>query len=245
MSNIIAITRLLYGKPYLDAVIRSTEGFASRHVILYTPTPSTGFGHTTLSCPDTRDELLLIAHQAAGPRLHWLEGKPISAMTAFSEFDDIDMLLELDSDEVPHPALLDDVRARFDRGELTHKRYRMQMVHHWRSFQYVCRDPQRQLRLHLPNAPIDADAVYPEIGRYIHHFGYAQDDTMMRFKWEISVHRGDLLPDWWQTWDSFPQKLTNLYPVSSDFQWNAEVFPATDLPPILCDHPYYGLSMIK
>lgn len=242
---IVAITRLLYGKAYLGAVIRSTAGFADRHLITYTYTPSAGFGSTSLPCPDSRDELLLIAHQAAGKRLHWVEGKPISAMVAFDEFDDIDMLLELDSDEIPHQDLLADIRERFDRGELTHKRYRLQMVHHWRSFRYVCRDPQRQLRLHIPNAPIDADAVYPEIGRYIHHMGYAINDELMRFKWAISVHRGDLRPDWWQTWHSSPMRLTDLYPVAADFQWNAEPFPDGDLPAALIGHPYRSMSVIK
>lgn len=243
---ILAVTRLHYGRGYLDAVLRSTEGFADRHLVTYTAVPSAGFGSTTLRCPDTRDELLLIAHKAAGKRLHWLEGKPISAMVAFDEFSDIDILLELDSDEVPHQDLLADIHARFDRGELTHKRYRMEMVHHWRSFRYICRDPQRQLRLHIPNAPIDADAIYPDIGRYIHHFGFALSDEIVRYKWEISVHRSDLRPYWFsERWEKFPNVLNDLYPLDSDFQWDAESFPDSDLPAALINHPFRNVDVIK
>lgn len=242
--TIVAATRCHYGSDYLAAVLKSTEGFADWHVVMYTPTPSFG-PSTDLPNPDTREELWSIAQETAGPRLLWLEGERPSIQWALREFADADMILELDTDEVPHQDYLADILRRYQSGELDHYRYRLQMLHHWRSFRYVCRDPQRQLRLHLPHAPIQEEAVYPDIGRYLSHFGYAKTEAHMRYKWDLSAHKDDLRPGWWEKWLAFPDVLTDLYPVEADFTWNAEEFPDSELPAALLGHPYRYMKVIK
>jgi len=65
MAKIIAATRCHYGKDYLAEVVRSTEGFASEHVVMYTPTPTFG-RDTDIACPDSRDELREAAFYGGG-----------------------------------------------------------------------------------------------------------------------------------------------------------------------------------
>lgn len=242
--NIIAATRAHYGADFLAAVLRSTEGFADRHVVMYTAVPTFG-PSSELVNPDTREELLAIAHETAGNRLLWIENVTPSISYVLDEFADADMILELDTDEVAHQDYLADIRRRYLAGELDHYRYRLRMVHHWRSFHVVCRDPQTQLRLHLPRAPIREEAVYPDIGRYIHHFGYAKTEAHMLYKWSLSVHKDDLRPEWWDTWQSYPARTTDLYPVPSDFSWDAEPFPDSELPAALLGHPYRYMEVIR
>lgn len=242
---IVAVTKLHYGKDFLAAAIRSSEGFADKHIVIYSDRPSTGFGPTDQPCPDTRDELLLIAHRTAGSRLQWVESHSSNVLLALDIIEDVDILLELDFDEVIHQDLCRDILDRYHHGELTHTRYRMPMLHHWRSFKYACRDPQWSGRMRVPKAPIDEPAYYPSEANYIHHFGYARKTSDVEYKWLLSVHRAELKPDWWQTWHSFPSRLTNLYPLPSDFSWDAEPFPDSELPAALIGHPYRYMECIE
>lgn len=242
--NIVALTRLHYGSDYLDAVIRSTEGFADKHLVVYTPVPTFGQG-TDLPNPDTRDQLLTIAQRAAGKRLHWVEGQIPSVFVTYHEFADVDVILELDADEVIHQDLLRDIRQKLDRGELDHFRYRLPMIHHWRCFHLGCTDGQWPERLYLPKAKNRDTAYYDRVGSYIHHFGYARRDVDMRYKWGVSLHKPELRPEWWtEIWDKFPERLKDLHPTNNDF-WNADPFEDGLLPAALINHPYRYLEVIK
>jgi hypothetical protein len=244
---ILALTRLHYGADYLDAVIRSTEGFAEKHIVVYTETPNFP-GSPSMPCPDTRDELLLIAHQAGGKRLQWIEGRIPAVAVAFDEYDDIDLLLELDADEVLHQDLGQHIIESYEHGLLTARRYRLPMIHHWRAFKHACTDGQWPIRLYVPKADRDEIDWYPRPSpnRYIHHFGYVRSDLDSRYKWELSLHKDEMRPEFWsEIWDKFPERLTDLHPVSNNGFWNAEEFPDGDLPAALINHPYRYLEMVK
>lgn len=243
---IVALTRLHYGADYLDAVIRSTEPIAAKHIILYTEHPSFG-RDTDLPCPDSRDALKRIAEIAGGDRLHWIDNPAPGVAAALGLFRDIEMLLELDGDEVLHQDLAADILARYRAGELTAPRYRLPMIHHWRSFGYACSDGQWPTRLYLPGLPGEAIAWYPptEPKRYIHHFGYARRTADMRYKWAVSLHGPEMRADWWpDIWEGFPERLADLHPVSDNGFWKAEPFPDSDLPAVLINHPYRDLAVI-
>lgn len=245
MSNIVALSRVHYGKDYLDAVIRSTEGFADKHYVIYSPVPTFGRG-ASRPCPDTRDELLDIAHHAAGKRLKWIEGYIPAVAVAFKDDPDIDLLLELDADEVIHQDLTRDILERFGRGELDHYRYRLPMTHHWRNFHLTCHDDNWPERLYLPNAPKDDTAFYARTGTYIHHFGYARSDSDMQYKWELSIHADELRPEWWsEIWGCFPERLQDVHPVNNNGFWNAVPFEDGLLPAALINHPYRYTEVIK
>lgn len=243
--QIIAYTRLHYGADYLGAVIRSTEGFAARHVVMYTPVPT--FGRSTdLPCPDNHDQLRDIAQAAGRHRLHWVEGLPVNGRTALELYPDADALLELDADEVIQPQLAQDIIRQLAAEGLDRPAYRLPFVHHWRSFDHVCRDSGWPVRLYLPKLPGKEIAFWPggqEAG-VIHHFGYARREADTLYKIGVSMHKEEFRPGWWENvFMAYPKRLTDLHPVSIDF-WNAEPFCRADIPAVLQDHPYYELEKI-
>lgn len=234
---IIAFTRLHYGKDYLGYVIASALPFVDKFIILYTPIPT--FGRMPpLACPDSRDELYGIAAAVAGAKLAWREGLAISADVAMRLYPDIELALELDADEVIHPALFEHILHCHQQHELNAYCYRLPFWHHWRSFRYVCEDGSWPARLYSPHLP-RADAVYYEgAPARIHHFGYARAEQDMHYKWATSAHADEFRAAWWHDiWCKFPDRLTDLHPVSRDY-WYAQPFDVADLPPILHSHPY-------
>lgn len=240
---IIAYTPLHYGSVYLDAVIRSTEGFAERHLIHYAHHPNFP-GNPTMPNPDTRDQLLEIAHIAGGKRLHWTETVEPSLLMAIRENTEIEMALQLDSDEVIHASLAQDILRRYHAGELTHSMYYLPMVHFWRNFHTACRDGQWPKRLYIPNAPIDDVAWYPDGTWFIEHFGYAIPRAHMQYKWMLSRHKEELRPEWWNDiYDKFPERLTDLHPVSIGM-WNAEKFEDGMHAACLINHPLRYVDVI-
>lgn len=244
MSEIIAFTRCHYGADYLDAVIRSTEGFADKHLVLYTETPT--FGRDPgMPCPDSRDTLINIAHRAGGRRLEWIEGQLVAPLTALRMYPQADLILELDADEILHPELGQDILTRWQAGELTARDWRLPMLHHWRTFKLVCRDALRPVRLRLPTLPESDERYYPEQGRgYIHHMGYARRMDDMTYKLALTQHADEWREGWLRRkFLRFPQVTTDLHPVCIDM-WDAEPFDLDDLPPALQDHPYRDLEVI-
>lgn len=243
--KVIGLTRVHYGADYLDVVLRSAASFVNKHIVLYTPAPTFGF-RTSMTCPDTRDQLYEIARNAIGASLDWREGLPVEVETAFSLEPDADVVLELDADEVIHPTLMASILDSYGRGELTARRYRLPFMHHWRSFDYGCTDGSWPVRLYLPKHADTAEPEYFHVktGRYIHHFGYARSVADTQYKAEISAHRGEFRAEWWQDiFLNFPQRLTDLHPVSRDF-WNAGRIARHVLPPVLWQHPYADREVI-
>lgn len=242
-----AITRLHYGAPYLDACIRSSEGFAEKHIVIYTEQPNFP-GSPSMPCPDTREQLFQIARTAGGERLVWIDHPEPGVGIALDLYPQIRMAMELDSDEILHQDLGTDIKRRFEAGELTAKRYRLPMIHHWRAFRYGCTDGQWPVRLYLPYAERNDVDWYPhtEPKRYIHHMGYAIPRAHMEYKWMLSLHKNEMRPEWWgEIYDRFPERLTDLHPVSNNGFWNAEEIPDGELPAAFINHPYRYLEVVE
>lgn len=245
MTNIVAFTRLHYGADYLPYVLRSALPFVDKHLVIYTSVPTFG-RYTDLPNPDSRDALLNAAQSVGSDKVLWLEGVPVEVDTALRYFPDADIVLELDADEIIEPALFEDIIARYERGELTDYVYRLPFLHFWRSFDYACDDPGWPMRLYLPkNVPGEA-TMYPtgNIGRVL-HFGYCRTQRDMAYKWETSVHIGELRPEWWRDiWAAFPQRLIDVHPVMRDW-WNAEPYDKARLPDFMREHPYFSLEIVE
>jgi hypothetical protein len=240
---IIAVTRLHYGKDYLYDVIKSSEGLADKHLVLYTPI-ATFSQHTDLPCPDNREELLAIAQEAGGARLDWREGLPVAVPTAFQVYPDADMYIELDGDEVLSPELKADILAR--QSELTAQIYRLPFLHFWRSFDRACFDGSWPTRIFIPDNEGGAPVYWPggrEAG-YVYHFGYARSNQDMLYKLGLSEHKPEFRPGWWEN-KYLANAQEDLHPVCVDGFWNTEEFDKTQLPAHLKNHPYYGLEIIE
>lgn len=233
-----ALTRLHYGSPFLDAAIRSTEGLAERHWVVYTDVPNFP-GSPTIPCPDSRDQLYEIASIAGGERLRWVDHPAPGVSVVLNEHPEIGLLVEMDSDEVLHQDLALDIKRKYLAGELFCTRYRLPMCHHWRSFHRVCHDGQWPVRLYLPHVEHNEVGWFPRMSpeRYSHHFGYAIPRPFMEYKWMLSIHRPELRPEWFEEiYDCYPERLTDLHPVSYGL-WNAVEFEDGDLPAYLINHP--------
>lgn len=240
---IVAFTRLHYGLDYLWYVIKSTEGFADRHVVMYTPVPT--FGRAAqMPCPDSRNELVDIAHDAGGKRLLWLDLHPRAA-TVLDMYPEADMVLELDADEIVQPQLIESILKHRSQGHLTARQYRIPMIHHWRSFNYYCANPGWPGRLYIPGNSGDIE-YFPESyeAGVIHHFGYARKRQDMLYKVSLSVHLDEWRSDWWETkYDRFPDVLNDVHPTCVDM-WDALPYDKSQMPDILKSHPYYNLEVI-
>lgn len=246
---IVAFTRLHYGADYLGSVMASALPFVDKYIILYTPTAT--FGRIpSIPCPESRDTLYEIARACAGDKLEWRDDLPVNAGTAIGLHSDAEITLELDADEVIHPVLFEKILNDYRDGKLDAYCYRLPFLHHWRSFRYVCQDASWPARLYLPRQYKDPETnvntqYYANPPAHVHHFGYARNEQDMRYKWEASVHNSDFRANWWSDiWEKFPERLTDLHPVSVDF-WNAELFAANGLPPVLGGHPYRDMEVIR
>lgn len=245
MSKRISFARVHYGCDYLHWVIKSTEQIADTFVVMYTPTPTFG-RDTDLPNPDSRDELYAIAEQAAGSRLRWYDGTP-DARIVLEMYPTAEFILELDADEVLHPSLADNIIREYEAGSLTYFQYRMPMIHHWRSFDYICTNEGWPGRLYLPNNnPSQALGGFPngyEAG-VISHFGYARRRADMLYKVALSVHLPEWREGWWENkYDRFPEVLTDLHPCVNDI-WDAAPYDKRNNLSFMADHPYFDLEVI-
>jgi hypothetical protein len=239
---IVAFSRVHYGKDYLSDVIRSALPFVDRFLVMYTPVPT--FGRSTpLRCPDTRDEIHELAVSSAGDKLDWREDVPVEAGTAISIYNDADMVIEMDADEVYHQDLLAHMVESYRTGKLTEYCYRLPFLHHWRSFYYTCKDASWPARLYIPANKGKDTVYYEDAPAFVHHFGYARSTSDMQYKWETSVHMPELRLDWWDTWKAFPDRLTDLHPTIENY-WCAEPLDRAALPAALINHPYGDMEVI-
>lgn len=242
---IVSWTRLHYGTDYSEAVYRAFEPHVDKHVVIYTSVPT--FGHSTdLALPETEFQLFRIAQSVLGSKLIWLNSQPQQHKVIFDLLPRTELLFEADADEVYHGATVQRIIADYRAGKLAQGRYRLPMVHHWRSFKYICRDqgwPDR-LAVGVPDAPAQ---MYPHSEGLlpIHHFGYARRDRDMLYKMALSVHKPEWRPEWWtDIYNAYPTRLNDLHPVVKDM-WNAEVLDPALLPDAVKDHPYAKLGVIK
>lgn len=237
---IVGYTMLHYGKDYLAYALRSLAPYVDKHVIIYSDQPTFG-SHTLLPCPDTRDELKAIALEVLRDKLVWVEGMPQNYESVMTIFPKADLILETDADEIWSAALIAYVLRAY-RKETLGGQYRLPMIHHWRSFNYACRDTSWPIRMAAKGL-----LTYHEfkIDIPIHHFGYARALSDMRYKIETSAHRGEWRAGWWDNvFMRFPERLTDLHPVVEGM-WNAEPYDRTCLPDFMREHPWYGKAVIE
>lgn len=242
--KIVAFTRCHYGVDYLPWVLRSTLPHVDSHLIIYTPVPTFG-RYTSMPNPDTREAVYAAAQSVGSDKVLWVDGAPVEVETAFHYFPDADIVLEADADEIYQPELIEDIVRRYTDGELTAFSYRLPFLHFWRSFGYACDDAGWPVRLYLPKNRGGGETMYPSSEHRVLHFGYARSLRDMQYKWETSVHIGELRPEWWsEIWHRFPERLTDVHPVIRNW-WDANPVDRSALPAVLADHPYRDLEVIK
>lgn len=242
--TVVGLTVLHYGKPYLDAAIRSVIDSVDRHYVIYSPVGSHGH-HSEAICPDSRDDLYAIAERAAGSKLVWHEGiyphEGAQRDSIFALAPDADVVVVADYDEIYPDGLVDDLIEQTSTWR--RRNIRVPMVHFWRSFRRaVLHDPAYPVRLIYPHVQDGEETAHT---RPIAHMGYAIPVELMRYKWQIHGHKNELRRDVDYFTDIYEaNRQHDTHPVGSD-AWNPEeVNPWDWLPEWMKQHPYANLEVI-
>lgn len=251
--RVVGMTILHYGKEYLGAAIRSVIDHVDAHYVFYTDQGSHG-SRTDEPCPETRNELIAIAQAAAGDKLRWYEGHydyEGQHRERIHQYEpDADVIVVVDADEIYSPKLISNIV--WYAGTITNnppfRTVRLPMVHYWRSFyRCVTHDPALPTRVIFPKAQTKNEAAWDEFTGNMHHFGYAQTPAIVRYKWLIHGHRGELRHDVdWFNEVYMANRQTDTHPVGSDF-WNPETVDpfALGLPEYMRAHPFAGMEVIE
>lgn len=247
--NVQSYTILHYGRDYLPYALRSVYDAVDRLHILYTPHPSHGH-RTDARPPDNRAELMQAAFVHDPDRkiawydidTYWNEGPQRDMAVHVCQQAGADMILVVDCDEVWQPVTL---QTALDHvwAKNTARNWLINFTHFWRSFDWVCRDNNWPVRI-IDLRHSDGTGYVPaEVGA-IYHFGYAVREEMMLYKWQIHGHKGELRPDWWEKWDTWPP-VPDCHPTNGENWWVAEEFDKALLPELMKSHPFYNLEKIE
>jgi hypothetical protein len=245
----IAYSCLHYGTDFLGAAIRSIIDHVDEYYVLYAAQGSHG-SRTTLSCPDSREDLLKIARSQAGSKLFWIDGdwryEHEQREAIHQLVPDADVVLVLDCDEIwgwnnsiPLAQAVIATPARI-------REIRLPMVHFWRSFyRCVIRDPAYPTRVIYPQNPAGSETWgSPHLGR-INHMGYAQRPEIVHYKQHTHGHHAEWRKDIdWYRERFLANAQQDCHPVGSEW-WDPEaVNPLDYLPAWMDDHPYFDMDVI-
>jgi len=247
----IAYYALHYGKEYLAWSIRSVQDSVDEIHVLYTDVPS--YGHTTpMPCPDTEAELHEEAEQFLNKPLFWHRGRwpneteHRNAILPIARERGADLILVVDADELWDPTTLreavEEVRGR------TEDIIRVNFIHFWRSWYWVCKDPCMPTRFVRPGGE-RKDGYIRHMCNPVFHFGYAQKPETILYKQEIHGHKAEWRKGWYEnTFLAWKPGMTDVHPTCEKDFWH----PETITPPMLHalgtiagDHPYTKLEPIS
>jgi predicted O-methyltransferase YrrM len=243
--KVIGFMPLHYGAEYLKLSLESILPVVEKMVVAYTRRPSYGHGQH-LRCPETRDELFKICREACGDKLIWDEQGTYNQEgdhrnCVFKYTKGYDLVLCIDSDEVfKTEDLPQALKIVYNSGIRNHgiNGY----VNFWRSFDYICEDAFRPIRVCNLNAQSGTNY---DLKATIYHFGCCQNDTIMKYKYQCHGHKNEIRGDWvndvyfkWTPENNFG----DVHPVATNL-WNPKLFDKTTLPNNIKNHPnYYKLS---
>jgi len=249
MTKIVACYCLHYGIEWLKWSMRSVEPFVDEIRVYYTPKPSHGYS-SNLLCPDSRDELKAIADEFG---VIWHDGlyEREGQHRDFAYDDCIkngaDTILVVDADELWKPedirTALEYVSVGHQSGYPDHRRWRVNMIHFWKSLNWVCRDNMWPERIIIPSSGNAVEGYIPQHIAQPLHMGYAISDELMRYKISIHGHKAEFRPNW------FEEKFLNwngvgdVHPTCVD-TWTPEPFHKNSIYDLVHDHPYFQLESL-
>lgn len=245
-------TILHYGASYLAYALKSVYDQVNRLHVFYNPTPSHGT-QTKLTCPDSRDDLLLAAF-AYDPdeKIRWYEtdhrqeGPQRDAALEVCRQAGAELVLVVDCDEVWSPSTLQLclAHAYYGRGPSGPSRnWLLNFTTLWRSFNWVCTDDLWPVRMIDLRQSEKTTAYLPREYGATYHFGYAVRDEVLRYKMAIHGHHAEWRPDWYDTkWNAWPPP-DDCHPTNLNF-WHPKPFDKENLPQVMRSHPWWGAERI-
>jgi hypothetical protein len=240
---------LHYGKEYLAWSIRSIQDAVDEIFLFYSAKPS--YGHSQgVRCPDTREELIAEAHRFANKPIHWVDGTwngeghhRDSALAHIAERGGHQVLV-VDSDEVWPEGY---AKAALDHATQANSSriWLAQFVHFWRSFKWRVHDHFEPVRV-IDLRHGSGQARLPT-DRHVLHFGYAQREEIIRYKWTCHGHQNELRPDWLNKFCGWTPEVQDLHPVVIGLWDHVHPIDETvqfEIESVLSDHPYRTLDLI-
>ena len=262
--KILAFMILHQGRPYLRAAVESILPQVNRLVILYTPKPSQGFA-AEAPCPDTEEELKCAVFDAidlqsvdldGNSKVTWVNGwwpnesAHINAAWPFA--DGFDWVVRLDADEIFPPGMVIEMIGQAANERLAAVvaklkppvQFRVPFVHFWRSFSRVCRDGSHPFRLFKMGGGEGECTLDSKNQKWeVLHFGYAQPTRYITYKMQVSGHRPEWRPDWFESrWLANAQ--ADVHPVCFPTHWMPQDFDKETMPDVLKRHPYFSMAVI-
>ncbi len=242
---------LHYGCDYLPWSIRSIQDAVHEIHIFYVDRPS--YGHSQgASCPDTRDALRAAAFGATDKPLHWHEGLSFHnegqhrnhAMRTLKARG-AHQVLVVDADEIWLPGA---AKAAIDAATKANRtgNWMARFVHFIRSTKYVVKDhftPVRVIDLRHGGSEVLPEGLEP-----VMHFGYAQNEALIRYKWTCHGHQDELRPGWMDRFMNWTPETEDLHPVVNDLWRKAEPLDpelTKKLAVSLKGHPYLEMDVIR
>ena len=247
----IAYYALHYGKEYLAWSIRSIQDAVDEIHVLYSDRPSFGY-NTSLTCPDTEEELKKEAYRFLQKPLFWHqghwngEGVHRNEILKIAKERSVDQILTVDADELWAPEA---VKEALEISAKRHERtVLVRFIHFWRSLGWVCKDPCMPVRI----INLNGDGLwYLSPQEYpVLHFGYAQDPTLVRYKESIHGHKGEWRAMWFENkflvWTP-RNEIGDVHPTNVNF-WTPEAVDTQTgilIGKLLYDHPYLNKKLIE
>jgi len=243
--RVVSYTIVHYGKDYIDWALRSVQNSVHHSNVIHTPHPS--HGHRTNIQPI---ESLQDIQSAVSVKAVWYQTDGIyeegrqrdHCVRLCAVQDEADLILVLDYDEVwPEQTLKAALDYVWQQDKA--RNWLINFTHLWKSFNYVCRDEGRPVRI-IDLRHRDGIGYIPKELGEIYHFGYAVSDRVMRYKWQIHGHKSELRANWMQDkWLAWPP-VDDCHPTNDRGFWTPEPFDRTRLPKLMRNHPYYNLEVI-
>ena len=241
---------LHYGKEYLRYAIEAIYPVVDKIVIVYSPTPSHGH-ESHLECPESLGELFSEAMAIdVDEKIIWInktfQNEHVHRDYAYDKCKRLgaDVVVVTDADEIWDTNMLKHIiSAAKEEGKA---RYRIMMQHFYRSFDEVCRDPHRQVRILNPKADNNEEIDIHTVKPVIHHFGYAQSEKIIYYKISCHGHKSEFRPQWFEDkFLNYQKGITkDVHPVCHTNFWNPQPFDKEKLPLILHKHPYFNKEVI-
>lgn len=253
-SRVSAYYPLHYGREYLAYSVRSIYDHVAKIFLVYSKDPTRGV-RSRLPNPDLLGDLVKAVNTVPDPqgKIEWHVGSWWGRESHHREFgaelvflkDRADMCLSIDHDEVFDGESLEEAIAMAADSEA--KEFRLNFIHLWRSFGWVCTDQMLPTRL---RKTVGQGEKYLTMTKPVYHFGYAQRPELVRYKMSIHGHRAEFrqpYQDWWEqkfaAWEPGGE-VGDVHPVCVDI-WNPKPFDKEELPEIMREHPYWDNEIIE
>lgn len=244
--KVLGFTTIHYAGSYFRESLLSVVDHVDKMVIAYSRQPSQGHG-TDRVCPDKEEDIYRIASEVLGDKLIWDAADRYGAenehrAVRYKYSDGFDLILTVDSDEVYGDGLQD----AFDYAYWGINQYYGidGYINFWRSFDWVCTDGFRPIRLENLNRRNGTQDL--SLKQTIYHFSTCQPVEIMSYKFGVFGHAHEVRHGWlndvYYSW-SPDAPFDDVHCVARGI-WNPRPFDKATLPEILRNHENYNKRVV-